>query len=96
MMKRIVCILMLFGVTSWASAQGTRFFDNVPWASVVEQAKKADKMIFVDCYTSWCGPCKVLATEIFPQKKVGDYMNERFVCVKYYMEKEEGLKFNEL
>ena len=96
MMKRIVCILMLLGVTSWAFAQGTRFLDNEPWAKVVEQAKKADKMIFVDCYTSWCGPCKTLATEIFPQEKVGDYMNERFVCVKYDMEKEEGLKFNEL
>ena len=88
--------MMLLGVTSWAFAQGTRFLDNEPWAKVVEQAKKADKMIFVDCYTSWCGPCKTLATEIFPQEKVGDYMNERFVCVKYDMEKEEGLKFNEL
>ena len=69
--------------------------DNEPWEKVVKKAEKTGKLIFVDCYTSWCGPCKQLATEIFPQKKVGDYMNEKFICVKYDMEKEEGLKFNE-
>lgn len=53
-------------------------------------------MIFVDCYTSWCGPCKKLATQIFPQEKVGDYLNERFVNVKYDVEKGEGLAFEKL
>lgn len=93
-MKQFVCIFMFMIVVSWSFAQGTRFMDNEPWATVVEEAQKQNKLIFVDCYTSWCGPCKQLATEIFPQKKVGDFMNEKFVCVKYNMEKGEGLKFN--
>ena len=47
-------------------------------------------MVLVDCYTSWCGPCKIMASKILPQKEVGDFLNERFVCVKYDMEKGEG------
>ena len=74
---------------------GTRFLENTPWVNVRQQAKQENKLIFVDCYTSWCGPCKQLATEIFPQKIVGDFMNSKFVNVKYDMEKEEGLTFNQ-
>ncbi len=93
-MKRILFILI--GIMAGASAfaqPGTRFLDNESWEKVVKQAQKEKKLIFVDCYTSWCGPCKQLATQIFPQKKVGDFMNARFVCVKYDMEKEAGLAF---
>lgn len=54
----------------------------------VEQAKKENKMVFIDFYTDWCGPCKVMARDVFPQKKVGDYFNQRFVCIKLNAEKE--------
>lgn len=47
-------------------------------------------MVFLDCYTSWCGPCKMMARDIFPQKKVGDFMNPKFICIKIDMEKGEG------
>ena len=47
-------------------------------------------MVFMDCYTSWCGPCKNMTNNVFPQKAAGDYFNPRFVCVKYDMEKGEG------
>lgn len=95
-MKRILFTLISIMACSAVFAQtGTRFLDNEPWEKVVKQAQKEKKLIFVDCYTSWCGPCKLLATQIFPQKEVGDFMNARFVCVKYDMEKEAGLAFNE-
>lgn len=95
-MKRVLIIagMMLASMTLFAQS-GARFLDNVPWNEVMRQAKKADKMIFVDCYTTWCGPCKQLATEIFPQEKMGKYLNERFVCVKYDVEHGEGLVFAE-
>ena len=48
-------------------------------------------MIFMDCYTSWCGPCKGLAQNVFPQPKVGEFLNSNFVCCKYDMEKGEGI-----
>ena len=74
---------------------GTHFLDNLPWTEVVQQAKQENKPVFVDCYTTWCGPCRQLATEVFPQEQVGEYFNQRFVCVKYDVEKGEGLAFVE-
>jgi len=70
---------------------GTQFMDNRPWQEVLQRAQRENKLIFVDCYTSWCGPCKQLATQVFPQEKMGEYLNSRFVNAKYDMEKGEGL-----
>ena len=44
----------------------------------------------MDCYTSWCGPCKRMEQEVFTQENVGTYFNEKFISVKYDMEKGEG------
>lgn len=96
-MRKIFIVIPIFFISLLSFAQsGTRFMDNRPWKEVLERAKRENKMIFVDCYTSWCGPCKQLATQIFPQEKMGNYLNERFVNVKYDVEKGEGLIFEKL
>lgn len=58
------------------------------------RAKAEDKLVFVDCYTPWCGPCHRMLTEVFPRKEAGDYFNSRFVCVKYDMTKDENVELN--
>ena len=45
------------------------------WKKVIKKAKKEKKLIFVDCYTSWCGPCKMLAKDVFTRDEVADYFN---------------------
>ena len=57
----------------------------------LETASVLNKPIFIDCYTTWCGPCKYLSTSVFPDKKVGEFYNENFICLKFDMEKGEGL-----
>ncbi len=59
-------------------------------AEALAKAKTEGKMVFVDCYTQWCGPCKLMAKEVFPRKDVGEYMNPRFVFQKMDMEAGEG------
>lgn len=54
---------------------------------MLEQAKKENKLIFMDCYTSWCGPCKMLAKEVFTDPDVAAFFNEKFVNAKVDMEK---------
>jgi thioredoxin-related protein len=71
--------------------EGIVFLENQPWKEVLQKAKEQNKLIFMDCYTVWCGPCKGLAQDIFPQKKVGDYFNANFINVTYDMEKGDGL-----
>ena len=76
----ILCSVVLFGQTN---------FQKLTMCEAAEKAKAEGKMIFVDLYTSWCGPCKMMAEKIFPDPELGKYMNEKFVCVKYDAEKDE-------
>ena len=91
-MKKVYIIvsILFFSLMTFAQS-GTQFMDNRPWQEVLQRAQRENKLIFVDCYTSWCGPCKQLATQVFPQEKMGEYLNSRFVNAKYDMEKGEGL-----
>ena len=76
---------------SSAQAQGIEFESSeTSLQTAMEKAAKANKLIFMDCYTEWCGPCKRLAKNVFPNDTVGRFFNEHFVCVKKDMEKGEG------
>ena len=65
-------------------------FEQGNFTDILAKAKTEGKMIFMDCYTEWCGPCKLLAQRVFPIKEVGDFFNEHFVNVQVDMEKGEG------
>lgn len=51
-------------------------------------AKEEHTNVFVDFYTDWCAPCKRMSMFVFPEKKLGDYMNSRYVCLQLNAEKE--------
>ena len=70
--------------------KGIAFVEGKTFEQALAMAKEANKMLFVDCYTSWCGPCKMMATQVFAQKAAGDYFNKEFVSIKIDMEKGEG------
>ena len=65
-------------------------FVTASFNELLAKAKEENKLVFIDGYTTWCGPCKLLAKETFPQKEVGTYMNPRFVCAQIDMERGEG------
>lgn len=89
-MKKIMLISALF-IGAFAWAQGIKFEDS-NFAAIVAKAKKENKLIFIDAYASWCGPCKLMAKNIFPLKGVGDYYNSHFINAKIDMEKGEGIE----
>ncbi|MGB1248690.1 MAG: thioredoxin family protein [Chitinophagales bacterium] len=53
-------------------------------------AEEEGKLIFMDAYATWCGPCKRMAANVFPLKSVGDFYNRNFINLKMDMEKGEG------
>ncbi len=65
---------------------GLHFQHNLTWSDVQRKAKAENKYIFMDCYTTWCGPCKFMSKTIFPQKAVGDAMNDKFIAVKMQLD----------
>jgi thiol-disulfide isomerase/thioredoxin len=75
-----------------AVAQGIIFQELTLKQAMAKAADPAaPKLIFVDCYTSWCGPCIEMAKQEFPKKIAGDFFNPKFVSVKFDMEKGEGI-----
>ena len=90
MIKLFVNIISLLylalPVAAQEKSEGIRFFEGT-WEEALQKAKEEDKLIFVDCYTVWCGPCAGMAKSIFPLKEVGDFYNSNFICMKIEMEK---------
>ncbi len=90
--KKILLILLVLSSATGIKAQGIEFFKG-SWEEALEAAKEQDKIIFVDAYTTWCGPCKRMAKNVFPDAKVGEVYNQHFIPMKIDMEKGEGPKF---
>ncbi|MCQ4142311.1 thioredoxin family protein [Chryseobacterium sp. EO14] len=89
-MKKLSIFSALF-IGAFALAQGIKFEES-NFTTVLAKAKKENKLVFIDAYTTWCGPCKLMAKNIFPQKTVGDYYNSHFINAKIDMEKGEGIE----
>ena len=77
--------------TALFSQDGIKFGKH-SFAQTLEQAKKENKLIFLDAFASWCGPCKLLDKNVFPKKEVGDYFNANFLNLHIDMEKGEGIE----
>lgn len=67
-------------------------FKNLSYGDAIKQAATEDKLLFIDCYTTWCGPCKMMANQVFIQPNVGHYFNDHFISLKIDMEKGEGVE----
>ncbi|MCW3071934.1 MAG: thiol:disulfide interchange protein [Bacteroidetes bacterium] len=67
-------------------------FEHGNWAEVLARSKKENKLIYLDCYTTWCGPCKWMAKNVFTNDTVADFYNANFVNVEIDMEKGEGIE----
>src|SRR5258708_6073689 len=66
--------------------QGIRFEYGENWQQLLAKAKAENKYVFVDCFTTWCAPCKKMEKEIYPLQKVGDVYNDKFISVKMQMD----------
>ncbi|SFA51769.1 Thioredoxin [Pedobacter suwonensis] len=93
MKKLIACLTICLGILSWRSAQAQGInFEKLTMNEALNKAgiPGAEKLILIDCFTSWCIPCAEMEAQEFPKKIAGDYFNPKFVSVRFDMEKGEG------
>jgi thioredoxin-related protein len=88
-MKKILLVAFVMIASIAVNAQGIKF-EHGSFAEALAKAKKENKLLFVDFYTSWCGPCKMMSKKIFPTQEVGEYFNDKFISLKIDAEKGEG------
>lgn len=76
-------------ISAGTANEGIRFMES-NWAKAKAEAKKQNKLIFLDAYTTWCGPCKMLKRNTFPDKAAGEFFNKNFVNIALDMESGDG------
>lgn len=84
LLAAFICITVF---NAKAQHAGIKFEDNLTWAEVKQKAKAENRYIFVDCYTTWCAPCKVMARDVFTQPMVSEFFNKEFVSVALQFDK---------
>lgn len=73
-----------------SNVETTIQFTDQSWDAVLQLAKEQNKLIFLDIYASWCGPCKMLKKYTFTDEEVGKYFNDNFINVTEDAERGEG------
>ncbi len=96
-MKKLMILtaLLLMKLTVVAQEKGIQFNQNGKWADILAQAKAENKLIFMDAYAVWCGPCKMMDKNVFSQSEIGHFFNQNFINVKMDMEKGEGISLSQ-
>lgn len=90
-MKNILLILLLVSVGSMTA-------QKINWMSMDEALaaqKENPKKIFMDVYTTWCGPCKLLDKNTFSDKNVIEYLNKNYYAVKFNAEGNEIVNYQD-
>ncbi|WP_104380921.1 DUF255 domain-containing protein [Sphingobacterium sp. HMA12] len=90
-MKKLLLTSLAFVQSVLLLAQEHIQFQNVTFREAKELAKKENKLIFLDGFTSWCAPCKWMEGNVFSQLEVADYFNSNFINTKFDCEIGEGV-----
>ena len=79
-------LLLLLSLFGQAQDKGVHFEHELSWTAIQAKAKAENKYIFMDCFTTWCGPCRYMSATVFPQEECGNFFNDKFVCVKVQLD----------
>lgn len=88
-MKKLFSLFILFISLSVFSQESINF-EKGTFKEILAKAKKEKKLVFMDAFAVWCGPCKLMEKNIFTLRSVSEYYNANFINARFDMEKGEG------
>lgn len=83
---------LLLGGSIIAQDRSIRF-ETLSFQEALDKAKAGNRLLFVDCYTAWCGPCKMLAKDVFTKNEVAVILMNTLFRSKWIVKKEKGLSW---
>jgi thiol-disulfide isomerase/thioredoxin len=90
MSSKLILLLLLIPAIAFGQTKEGIAFESLSWSQLLSKAKEEKKIIFLDAYASWCGPCKAMTSQVFTQEEVGNFYNKNFINAKIDMEVGEG------
>lgn len=88
MKKLLTTLLLLLFIFSFSQEKIT--FETTTWKEILAKAKLEKKLVFLDAYAEWCGPCKMMEKNVFTLPSVKAYYGANFINARIDMEKGEG------
>lgn len=82
--------LIIFCISVIVFSQEGIQFQTSSFKEILAKAKTEKKLVFIDAFAVWCGPCKMMEKNIFPLPSVKEYYNANFINARFDMEKGEG------
>jgi len=86
-MRKLLYSLLYLPLAVLGQDKGIHFEQGLNWQQVQAKAKAAHQYIFVDCFASWCGPCRLMDRTVYTNDTVGAYFNAHFISVKLQLDK---------
>ncbi len=69
-------------------------FEKITFNQALAKAKRENKMVFMNVYATWCGPCMLLKKTTFKTDKIADSFNNSFINIDIDAEKGEGIELS--
>ena len=89
-MKQLLALFLLFASFTTIQAQ------EIKWITLEEalaKQKKVSKPVFINVYTDWYAPCKMLDKETFQDTEFVDFINKNYYAVKFNAEGDTTINY---
>jgi len=88
--KPVLIGLLLIFIAEIGIGQSIIFRNDI-FEEALTTAERENKLVFIDTWAEWCGPCKLMEP-VFRDPELASYMNNNFINVRIDMGQESEIK----